>query len=259
MTWRSIFQESSLKEMSFKIKDLEKEDIDCNFSEEDRQKLLDYYKKNEISLNLLPKHLKNREIPVILTKSSQKTARNPLHKDLDGPKIKKKVKKAINNNEISLAKFQNLDTIVKKNPIIPNKDVMNIKSNMMVAVMQQMEKIEKIEKNAAVIKEIALNHPLQNNIQNMARGEENKEEEETKERLRNLFAVMRQNNPQIFFYILYKNFKDEMSRQISTKNQQISNIKMYDKIQKKYVFSEFFFCFFLFFFMFFFSCFFKKR
>ncbi len=209
--------------MSFKIKDLEKEDIDCNFSEEDRQKLLDYYIKNEISLESLPKHLKTREIP---HKTPGKTPRNSVLKDLEGPKIKKKLKKAI-NPEISLPKFQNLDTIVKKSPAIPEKNVMNVHKSAIRAT--EMHQMEKIEKNSAIIKEIALNHPINNinnGLQNMVRVEENKEEEETKEKLRNLFAVMRENNPQIFFYILYKNFKDEMSRQISKKSLQISNIKM---------------------------------
>ena len=47
------------------------------------------------------------------------------------------------------------------------------------------------------------------------------------EKLRSLFTIMRQNNPQIFFYILYKNFKDEMTNQTTKKTLQISMIKRY--------------------------------
>lgn len=298
MTWRNIFADSSLEEMKTKIKYFEKEDIDLNFSEEDRQKLINYYRTNDIPLDSLPKPLWGPErqerlepAPMVNPRANTmvpiKNPRPQMQRDLEDtkdPKIKKKVKKntTANVNMVRTDQASSEQTIKNTNvsgvsgvmPINPNANIMNTTIQMdSVASMRQLpasftesmnikgqsnttpiqtksqkvtniqnvelnnmakqrESLEKTQNNNMTISTPStLTTTPQNNEGNKKAVEEkkivNKDDEMLKEKLRNLFGGIKQNNQQMFFYVLYKNFKDEMSKQMAKKTLHIANIKTY--------------------------------
>lgn len=311
MTWRQIFQENLLQEMRVKILDIEKEDIDCNFSDEDFRKLYEYYKKNDISLELLPKLQKKHEtVPVshinsnsanlnMSSKTPQKRVKNPI----DEPKIKKKIKKNTNNNEInttiSMKTGNNNNSLMSlkpnnvqnfPNPSQNNANISinnaNIKNNTAIYMnkipTQNPFEINDNKNHTNIISFNSNNNNnnfqnknlnLENNFEKSLATTQNKTSslnmtpttnnnnnvitnpnpmipnsnnfskkppddkktmnakdnlnELSKEKLKNLISpFLKEKNAEIFFYILYKNFKDEMSRQFPKKTVQLSNIKM---------------------------------
>lgn len=282
MTWRKIFQEVYLREMRVKILDIEKEDIEASFSEDDLRKLYEYYKKNDISLDYLPKINKPAEVlhdpNNISMKNPQKRPRNSNSKDIDDPKIKKKLKKApINNkdiNSVPLIKSLNPSLINTAQKIpnisighpIPNTNFNNLnnpnmfpssqlidmnekKNKLNMNIFNNNEKEKNIEKNiVAPKKNVPINiQQTNNNANSMIANNNNNNhhafkkapdekkvavpkeniDDVSKEKLKSLISnFLKENNFQIFFYILYKNFKDEMSRQFPKKVVQISNLKM---------------------------------
>lgn len=287
--------------MKVKIKYLEKEDIDLNFSEEDRQKLINYYRTNDIPLESLPKPLwgperlerQERLEPAMMNPRANpmvqmKNPRPQVQRDLEDtkdPKIKKKVKKntIANMNMVGTNQASSEQTIKNTNvsgvsgimPINPSANMMNTTIQMdSVASMRQLpanftesmnikgqnnttslpaksQKVanpqnvemnnmprqrESLEKTQNTNMAISTQNNLtattqQNNEGNKKVVEEkknvNKDDEMLKEKLRNLFGGIKQNNQQMFFYVLYKNFKDEMSKQMAKKTLHIANIKTY--------------------------------
>ena len=301
MTWRNIFADASLEEMKVKIKYLEKEDIDLNFSEEDRQKLINYYRTNDIPLESLPKSLWGPErperqerlepAPMMIPRANpmvqMKTPRPQAQRDLEDtkdPKIKKKVKKSTTANVNMVGTHQALSEQTIKNtnvsgisgvmPINQSANMMNTTIQMdSVASMRQLPNFTenmniKGQSNTTSLptKSQKAVNPQNVEMNNMARQREslektpntnmvlptqsnlttttqqnnegnkkvveekknvNKDDEMLKEKLRNLFGGIKQNNQQMFFYVLYKNFKDEMSKQMAIKTLHIANIKTY--------------------------------
>ena len=265
MTWRNIFSEASLKEMRLKIKDLEKEDIDMNFSEEDRKKLMNFYRKNDIPLEVLPKTLlatpteKPESIMVTPAKVVQKTARNPNQRDFEDPKIKKRVKKSgtMNVNMVINEGGSNLKPMMSGNlqgMETMNKIPLNLKENLKGPASTANVKTtletniisRKTKESISLEKDNNIGQINSGNMQNNGNLNKNvveekkslnpakeKEDDILKEKLRNLFGGVKQNSQQMFFYILYKSFKDEMSRQIVKKTLNVANIKTFIFFQER--------------------------
>lgn len=235
MTWRGCLSDSVLQEMRIRVLRQINDDINTNFSDEDRKKLIDFYKRNNLNTEELEKR-KNFNGNNVRNSSPERN-NNII---ADGRKIKKKVKK---NEEIQQP------PIFRKNNENPNPNtILQLKNQ--IQFLNALNPIEPkkiiptvplqnppINNNSNQSNTISSNSNNNNNIVNnnnqnpITISNNNNNNNQLIEKIKDIFKNFKKNNNNpLFFYILYKSFKEnyEMTKQSNKKEINLNSIKTYN-------------------------------